>query len=152
MAILSEKQKTFCREYIVDLNATKAAIRAGYAERSAAMQACRLLTIDKISAYIQQCKAARAEKTEITADYVLTSLKEVAERCMAPVPVMEWDVDKKERTQKMDDRGNPVFEFDSAGANRALEMLGKHVGIFERDNKQKAAVIKVGYGNEDGES
>jgi phage terminase small subunit len=135
--MLSPKQEQFCIEYLIDLNATQAAIRAGYAKRSAKEQASRLLTNDNIASRVRELMNERAQRTEITADFVLTGLKEVAERCLQAVPVIEWDYAEKQFVQKKDDQGKGVFEFDSTGANRAFELLGKHVGIFEKDNRQK---------------
>ena len=57
MDAISEKQRRFCREYLVDLNATKAAIRAGYAENSAAAQGSRMLRNANIRAHIAQLAA-----------------------------------------------------------------------------------------------
>lgn len=75
---LIAKQKRFCEEYIIDLNGTQAAIRAGYASNSANEQAARMLAKDSIQEYIQQLKADRSRRTEITADRVLQELAAVA--------------------------------------------------------------------------
>lgn len=136
---MNPKQQRFCEEYLIDLNGKQAAIRAGYSERSAEVTASRLISNAKVSARIAELKAARVERTEITADYVLTGLKEVAERCLQRVAVMEFDYTEKSMVQKRDDEGKGIWEFDSSGANRAFELLGKHVGIFEKDNSQKKA-------------
>ncbi len=68
---LNEKQKQFVREYLIDLNATQAAIRAGHSEKTARLQGQRLLTNVDIAKAIDAAKNERAERTEITADYVL---------------------------------------------------------------------------------
>lgn len=140
---LSEKQKRFCEEYLVDLNGTQAAIRAGYAKGSAVVQASRLLTNDNVASYVRELRELQKATTLITADYVLAGLKEVAERSLQRVPVMDWDYEKKEPVQKTDEEGNNIWVFEANGANRAFELLGKHVGIFERDNSQKQANITV---------
>lgn len=134
---LNDRQQRFCEEYLIDLNGTQAAIRAGYSKKTAGQIAEKLLKIAEIHAYVSQKKAERSQRTEITADFVLTGLKEVAERCLQRVPVMEWDYESKTFRQKTDEQGQGIWEFDSSGANRAFELLGKHVGIFERDNSQK---------------
>lgn len=140
---LTDKQEAFVNEYIVDLNATQAAIRAGYSEASARQIASDMLSKHDIQSRIGELKAARAQRTEISADFILTGLKEVAERCLQRVPVMEWDYENRAMRQKTDENGNAMWEFDSTGANRAFELLGKHVGIFEKDNKQKQLTITV---------
>jgi phage terminase small subunit len=135
--MITAKQQRFCEEYLIDLNGKQAAIRSGYSERTAEVQASRLLSKANVSARIAELKAARVERTEITADYVLTGLKEVAERCLQRVPVMEFNYEMKRMVQKTDSDDKGVWEFDSSGANRAFELLGKHVGVFEKDNSQK---------------
>ncbi len=147
--MLTDKQEQFCREYLIDLNAKQAAIRTGYSAKTAEVQGSRLLSNAKVASRISELKAQRVERTEITADYVLSGLKEVAERCLQRKPVMEWDYSEKCLVQKTttDEAGKEVgvWEFDSAGANRAFELLGKHVGVFEKDNSQKkpATVVMV---------
>lgn len=141
---LSDKQKRFCEEYIIDLNATQAYLRAGYKSKNenvANAAAARLLANVKVSAYVKELQAARSARTEISADYVLQGLKEVAERSLQRAPVMEWDYEAKAKVQARDDDGNGIWEFDSNGANRAFELLGKHLGIFEKDNKQQSTKI-----------
>ncbi len=68
---LTPKQAAFVREYLVDLNATQAAIRAGYSERTANEQGARLLANVSVAAAIEAAIAARSERTEITQDMVL---------------------------------------------------------------------------------
>ena len=72
----------------------------------------------------------RSKRTEIDADYVLTSLKEVADRCLQATPVMV-----KGEGGKMVKSGE--YRFDSSGANRALELLGKHLKLFTDMLEQK---------------
>lgn len=71
MAGLTAKQKRFAEEYIVDLNATQAAIRAGYSEKTARAIGAENLTKPNIAEYIQQLMNERSERTRITADRVL---------------------------------------------------------------------------------
>ncbi len=68
---LTDKQQAFCEEYIVDLNGTQAAIRAGYSEDTARQQSSRLLTNVNVGQYIVELKAKRIERLNIDADYVL---------------------------------------------------------------------------------
>lgn len=78
MARLTEKQKRFVEEYLVDLNATQAAIRAGYAEKTARSIGQENLTKPDIQAAIQNAISARSERTEITQDMVLRELARIA--------------------------------------------------------------------------
>jgi len=129
---LNAKQLRFCEEYIVDLNATQAAIRAGYSPKTATVQGSRLLTHAEVSHTVARLQQERSHATGITAAYVLQGLKRVHERCLKPEPVMVFDPVEKELVQAIDEEtGQPLFKFDSTGANRALELLGKHLGIFD---------------------
>ena len=99
---------------MVDLNATQAAIRAGYAAHSVnafRVIGCTNLMKVNVKAEIQRLKAETAKRIEITADDVVLSF-----------------VDLAKRAKVKDDLGNE---------NRALENIGKHFGVFEADNAQK---------------
>lgn len=133
MAKLTDKQTAFVREYLVDLNATQAAIRAGYSERTASRIGPQLLGKTCVREAIEKAQAKRARRVEVTQDYVLSNLVEVVERTMQRVPVLD-----RKGEQVTDEEGRAVWTFDAKGANRALELLGKHLGIFT--DKVKAEV------------
>jgi len=73
---LTDKQRQFCHEYIIDYNAKRAAIAAGYSEDSAKSIACENLTKPYLKAYITKLIHERIERTDLTADYVLNELYE----------------------------------------------------------------------------
>lgn len=75
---LSPKRLRFCQEYLVDLNGTQAAIRAGYSPRSANEQAARMLAQDSVARYVQSQMDKRAAKLEIKAQDVLRDLDRIA--------------------------------------------------------------------------
>lgn len=125
MPKLTDKQTAFVREYLVDLNATQAAIRAGYSERTASRIGPQLLGKTWVREAIEKAQAKRARRVEVTQDYVLSNLVEVVERTMQRAPVMD-----RKGEQVTDEEGRAVWTFDAKGANRALELLGKHLGIF----------------------
>lgn len=125
MAKLTDKQAAFVREYLVDLNATQAAIRAGYSERTASRIGPQLLGKTCVREAIEKAQAKRARRVEVTQDYVLSNLVEVVERSMQRAPVLD-----RKGEQVTDEEGRAVWTFDAKGANRALELLGKHLGIF----------------------
>lgn len=122
------KQQMFVKEYLVDLNATQAAIRAGYSAKTAGQIGDEILKKPEIAAAVQAGMDARSQRTEITADYVLSGIQEIAERCLQRVPVMEGR--GEDRKQATDEEGRHVWAFDAAGANKAFENLGKHLKLF----------------------
>lgn len=133
MPKLTDRQKEFVRQYLVDLNATQAAIRAGYSERTASRIGPQLLGKTWVREAIEKAQAKRARRVEVTQDYVLSNLVEVVERTMQRAPVLD-----RKGEQVTDEEGRAVWTFDAKGANRALELLGKHLGIFT--DKVKAEV------------
>lgn len=138
------RQELFVQEYLVDLNGTEAAKRAGYAPTGAAVQASRLLKKDKIRARIDELMRERSERTKIKADYVVESLREVVERCLQRTPVMKWDHTERRLKQATDEEGRSVWQFDSIGANRALELLGKHLDMFgSKSSAQPSVTVQV---------
>jgi phage terminase small subunit len=135
---LTPKQEMFVKEYLVDLNATQAAIRAGYSIKTAKSQGQRLLTNVDVARAIEEANQKRAEKLELSAEWVLENLKNVAVRCQQAEPVMVFDYSTKEMVKTGE------YQFDSKGANRALELIGKHLGIFEnRLNLTGSVGVKI---------
>lgn len=121
---LNQQQELFCQEYIVDYNGTQAARRAGYSEKTASMQASRLLRNDNILARVRAIQKERLEKLAVTQESVILNLLEVYDRCMQAKPVLEWDYNES----KMVETGE--YTFDSKGALKAMEMIGKHLAMF----------------------
>ncbi len=116
---LTAKQDRFCQEYLTDLNATQAAIRAGYSARTARSVASENLTKPDVAARVAALQAKRAAKVEVTQEYVLRRLVENLERSMQVESVRDRE-------------GNETGEFVYHGtvANGALTLLGKHIGMF----------------------
>lgn len=124
---LTDKQELFVQEYLIDLNATQAAIRAGYSEKTANVIGPENLAKPCIAELIIKAKQERIESVKVDAEWVLKQAVKVHERCLQEVPVMirdgegEW-IDSGE------------YKFDSSGANKALEIAGKHVDVKAFDN------------------
>ena len=116
---LTSRQAKFVLEYLIDLNATAAAKRAGYAPAYADRQAHQLLENTRVAAALAAKQAERAERTEETADGVLRDLRAVADRCMQGVEVCDSE-----------GRKTGEWRFNASGANRALELIGKHLAMF----------------------
>lgn len=127
---LTDQQRRFVGEYLIDLNATQAAIRSGYSEKTATVQGSRLLANVKVSHAIEEAKSKRAERMDVTQDEVIEGLREIAGRCLQSRPVQYYSKKDKCMVQVQDEEGRNVWTFDSAGGNRAFELLGKHIGMF----------------------
>ena len=80
MKKLTAKQESFVAEYLIDLNATQAAIRAGYSEKTASETGYENLRKPQIAEAVQKALAERSERTEVTQDYVLTAIKDTIEQ------------------------------------------------------------------------
>ena len=123
---LTQKEERFCLEYSVDYNQTQAAIRAGYSEKSAAKKGCQLMKDPRILARVRQLQKEQAERLCLSSDLVVIKLLELVDICMAAKQVMEWDYFSHEM------RPTGEYQIDSKGAAKALELLGKHLGMFEQ--------------------
>lgn len=123
---MNSQQKQFCDEYLIDLNGTKAAIRAGYDPNTARSYASQLLDREDIIEYISEKQRKVSEKLDWSYEKVLNNFATVYERCMQGEPVLDHE-------------GNPTGEwkFEPMAALKANENIGKHIGFYERDNKQK---------------
>ena len=145
MEALTDKQEAFCQEYLLDLNATQAAIRAGYSEATAQEQSSRLLSNVMVASRVRELMAGRAQRVQVDADWVLGRLLEISNKCMEAKAVMVFDPVEKCMTQKQTPEGELLYEFDSSGANKATELIGKHLGFFGQHQKQKGKVtLKIG--------
>jgi phage terminase small subunit len=147
---LNDKQRQFCAEYIVDLNATQAAIRAGYSQRTARAIAQELLVKAEVVAKVQALMDERANRTQVTADRVITEvarlgfadLRKLFDANGGLLPVDQWpdDIAAAVASVEVDEL------FQGYGENRiqvgytkkvklwdkgkALEMLGRHLKLF----------------------
>ena len=86
-----DRAERFCQEYIVDLHVTNAAIRAGYAEKSAHVKGSRLLKKDKVRARIEELMKERSKRTLVDSDFVVRNLVEITHRCKQAQPVLVFD-------------------------------------------------------------
>lgn len=131
--MLNPKQKAFCREYALHYNGTQAAIKAGYSEKTAAVQASRLLKNSDILEEIKNCQKEILDKSCLTQEKVINYLMEVLDICMSAKPVMEWNYE----THEMEKTG--VYQVDSKGALNAIKLLGQYLGMFGKkiENEDK---------------
>lgn len=125
MAKLTDKQELFAREYLKDLNATQAAIRAGYSEKTARSVASENLSKPDIQQRIAELNHERLERVQIDADYVLRQAVKLHERCMQEV---EPITDRRGEEVK-DEQGRTIYGFDAKGAAAALKLVGEHITV-----------------------
>lgn len=113
--MLTPKQSAFVREYMIDLNATQAAIRAGYSEKTANRIGAENLSKPVIQEAIQQRHKAAEEKCAVTVEWILSEIAKIAQ-------------DEEVKT---------------ADRLRALELLGKHLGLWEKRQEDGEHVVHV---------
>ncbi|HBZ6635238.1 terminase small subunit [Clostridium botulinum] len=143
---MTAKQKLFCNEYLIDLNATQAAIRAGYSESSAKEIGSINLTKVNIKEYIEKRMGKREIRTEITQDKVLNELAKIGFANIDDYVEVELDeyedkVVKIKATKDIPDDKIAAISSIKQGANgievklhdkvKALENIGRHLGMFK---------------------
>ena len=114
---LPPKQALFVREYLVDLNATQAAIRAGYSAKTAEQQGPRLLGNVGVKAAVAKAQAARSQRLEVKADDVLRDIARIARLA--------------EKSKEY------------SAALKGRELLGKHLGLFKADSSVANSEVTV---------
>ncbi|MEG0941924.1 MAG: terminase small subunit [Oscillospiraceae bacterium] len=168
---LNERQKRFADEYLIDLNATQAAIRAGYSPKTAYSMGQRLLKNVEVQEHLQMRQKKRETRTEITQDRVLRELANIAfangtdfakvkniggAAAVLLTATAELSEEKKAAIAciKETQCGIEVKTYDKL---KALELLGKHLGIFDNgaaktvpDNNLFEAIRDCAKGDYDG--
>jgi len=149
---LSNKQKKFCQEYIIDLNATQAAIRAGYSKNTARFIACENLTKPNIQQNLAELQANVAKRNDVTIDMIIGELKELGFSNIADfmvngkmLPLAEVAKNKLKAVSQVkltrsvngDDK-REIIEFKLYDKLSALDKLARHLGFYEIDNRQKS--------------
>lgn len=153
--VLTDKQELFCQEYMKDLNGRQAAIRAGYSQDSATEIAYEHLIKPHIQNYIQELKAKRAEKLEISAEKVLAELAKIGFSDLGEYLNEDYSLkalnDIKGKTgviasiqidETENDFGkNRTIKYKLWDKLQALEKIARHIGFFEKDNEQQNKVF-----------
>lgn len=151
---LTGKQQLFVEEYLVDLNATQAAVRAGYSVRTARQVGCRLLTYVDIKAAIEAAIEERKKRITVTGDMVIAELALIAFAGMKdfveideggairafPLDSLAEGKDRiirkvrEKRTIKSTAEGDQVldsiYEFELVDKIKSLELLARHMGLL----------------------
>lgn len=147
---LTEKQRRFVEEYLIDVNGTQAAIRAGYSKKTANVIAAQNLTKLSVKTAIDAALQARAKRSQIDADWVLRRLSEEAEADLADLytkdnalkPIHEWPeiwrkgliagIDTAHEYETVDGKKESigtVVKLKVSDRIRRLELIGKHVAV-----------------------
>ena len=163
MAKLTAKQKKFVEEYLIDLNATQAAIRAGYSTESAKEIGCENLTKPNVKAEIDKAIAERSRRTGINQDRVLRELAKIA--FVNPGDVINLNQATLKSDAKEEDlaaiasvkiKNIPTEdgeiterEIKLCDKLKALDLLGKHLGIYDKkDAEDKNLTITINKASE----
>jgi len=162
---LNDKQRRFAEEYVIDMNGKQAAIRAGYSPKTAEVQAVRLLGYAKVQTFISELRDKAAHRLQITFDDVLNQYRKLAFQDIRKFynedgtlkPIHELDDDAAaalagvdvDEIMGMSADGSIVPVGQTKKIKRwdpikALEAIGKHLGFFEQDNKQKQPPANIG--------
>ena len=137
---LTAKQRRFVEEFLLDLNATAAAKRAGYSDKTAGQQGHRLLKNVEIQRQLTEAAEKRSERVGISAEWVLQQAVEVYKRCMQVAPVLDRKGNQV-YVEGPDGDEVPAFMFQHAGANRALELVGRHTTVQAFNDKVLVEVV-----------
>lgn len=154
---LTAKQQRFIEEYLIDLNAKQAAIRAGYAPRSAEVVGTQVLRNPKVSREVAKAIAERSRRTGITQDRVLRELARIAFFNASDVMDLNSGEIKQDamrddtaviagvRTKTIPSKNGKIVEREIKTYDklRALELLGKHLGMFDERLKVEMDVNLV---------
>lgn len=150
--ILTEQQKKFCIEYLKCLNAAKACVKAGYSKRTAKEQGARLLTNVNVKNYISERQQKNEAKTEITRERWLAELESIGfaninDFVNGSNSILELKHIDRNKTAAVSGVKTTVHESNGKVTTNtqikfhdkeaALEKIGRHLGYFEKDNKQK---------------
>lgn len=155
---MTAKEERFCEEYLIDLNATQAAIRAGYSVKTAYSSGQRLLKKVETRARIEELKALRSRRTGITAERVLEELAKIS--FVKATDVIDVETAKVKENATPEDLacissvklkviptedGNIVErEVKLADKTKSLELLGKHLGLFaDKVNLSAEVGVKI---------
>ena len=143
MAKLTEKQQRFVDEYLIDLNATQAAIRAGYSAKTADVQGSRMLGNVKVQQAVAEAMAARSKRTGVNQDRVVLELAKLAFVKMTDVVDSQGRIKKtatdddlsciesiKYKESDNEFGGSVEREVKISSKLKALELLGKHLGMW----------------------
>lgn len=158
---LTDKQEMFCREYLTDLNATQAAIRAGYSAKTANRTAHENMTKPEIQARLAELMKERNQKAQISSEYVLNRLVEIDQLDVLDIlndegdmkPVKEWPKSWRTTLSGLDiiamgsdqDTTTLVKKIKWPDKLKNLELLGKHIDVqaFKEQTENRVTIQEL---------
>lgn len=147
---MREKQKRFAEEYLMDLNATQAAMRAGYSEKTAYSQGSRLLKHPQVKAYVEEKQKVMQEHLEIRRERVVEEMAKIAFGDIRDL--LEWSdegVSLLPSSRLSDDTAASIAEVKEMASGvtvkqydklRALDLMAKMLGLYEEGKEKDTAV------------
>lgn len=127
--MLSARQRKFCELYLQGKSATDAYREAYGDKKSAGKSASRLLKNARIIAYMHELRKEQRDRLFLDENLVAVELVDLYRKAAKERPVMKWNPD----THQMEETGE--YQFDGRTAAKALELLGKHLGMFVDKNE-----------------
>lgn len=159
---LTRKEKIFCKEYIIDFNGTRSAKAAGYSPVKTNRAATKIMNYPNVKAEIERLIEERSKRIQITGDMVVEELAKLGFNNIqdyittnnAVVDISKINPDKAKGVAEVSSETIEMGSGKSAikrtrtklklhNKEKVLELLGRHTGIFEKDNSQKSVKIKV---------
>lgn len=158
MQTLNEQQELFCNEYLKDLNASRAARRAGYSEKTAGQIGWQFINRPEYKAIqerVEELMEQRKADCKVDADYVLSKLKMISEAKIEDFVELVWKKEKGVKKQVIQWKTFDKLSEEQKGAIQSikqtkagieiklydkswsLDMISKHIGLYEKDNEQK---------------
>ncbi len=124
---LTPRQRAFVAEYMVDHNASAAALRAGYSKANPKQSAYKLRNTPAVAAAIREAEFDRRRRLGVDADWIISGFVSVFEKSMAGLP--RTDRDGAPISVVVGGETVMVMDWSPSGANKALELLAKHLGM-----------------------
>ncbi len=155
---LTPRKQQFCQQYLIDLNATQAAIRTGYSEKTAGSQGERLLKKVEIQTEITRLQGVRAERCEISADDALQRVFALADSNVFPIldalehhtvdqlPKSAQKCVKSVRYKRIEKEAETIVEYMVTMHDKIqpLQLLWKHLGLIQSDAEAIATLTTYG--------
>ncbi len=161
---MNARQSAFVNEYLIDLNATQAAIRAGYSAKTAYSQGERLLKNAEVAAAVSAAQAERSQRTRIDADWVLSRLGAEVEADLADLyredgsvkPVREWPLIWRQglvagvEVERIAEGIGTVTKIKISDRFKRIDLIGKHIDVQAfKEKVEHTGAINITINQED---